>query len=161
VTAYGGLANVSGAPAASEHFSLLTVEVRRDEIARVAALLSTRFRYTFLVDLCAAADPASPRRFEVIYHLYSFRENRRLRLKVRAGEDEPVPSVTSVWRGALWPEREAHELFGIAFSGHPELLPLLLWEGFAGYPLRKDFPLAGLATPPADADGGDGGGGTT
>jgi NADH-quinone oxidoreductase subunit C len=133
---------------------LLTVEVRREDVARVAALLCSRFRYTFLVDLCAADYPARARRFEVVYHLYSFRENRRLRLKTRAGEGEAVPSVTAVWRGADWPEREAHEMLGVDFSGHPDLAPLLLWEGFAGHPLRKDFPLAGRDTGAALLDAG-------
>ncbi len=124
----------------------LTVEVRREEIARVVTALRARFRYTVLVDLCAADDPARTPRFEVIYHLYSFRENRRLRLRVRAGAEEPVPSVSATWRAALWAEREVFDLFGIRFSGHPELARLLLWEGFDGHPLRKDFPLAGRGT---------------
>jgi NADH-quinone oxidoreductase subunit C len=124
----------------------LTIAVRREEVARVMAVLRTRFRYTLLVDLCATDDPARVPRFEVIYHLYSFRENRRLRVRVRTGEDEAVPSVAAIWRGAAWAEREVFDLFGIRFSGHPALLRLLLWEGFAGHPLRKDFPLAGLAT---------------
>jgi len=124
----------------------LTVAVRPEAIARVAATLHSRFRYTQLVDLCGADYPHRQPRFEVIYHLYSFRENRRIRLKLRTDGESPVPSVTGVWRGAAWPEREVHDLFGIVFSGHPGLAPLLLWEGFAGHPLRKDFPLAGLDT---------------
>jgi NADH-quinone oxidoreductase subunit C len=124
----------------------LTVLVRREDVARVAAALRSRFRYTMLVDLCAADYPERQTRFEVIYHLYSFRENRRIRLKVRTDERSPVPSVTGVWRGAGWPEREVHDLFGIDFSGHPELTRILLWDGFAGHPLRKDFPLAGIDT---------------
>ncbi len=124
----------------------LTIEVRRDDIVRAAAVLHARFRYTLLADLCAADDPRRQPRFEVIYHLYSFRENRRLRVRVLAGASTPVPSVTGIWRGADWLEREAHDLFGIVFSGRPALRPLLLWDGFAGHPLRKDFPLAGIAT---------------
>lgn len=135
--------------------SPLTIQVRREDIARVAAALRSRFRYTVLVDLCAADYPDRQPRFEVVYHLYSFRENRRIRLKVRAGEGSPVPSVTGVWRGAGWPEREAHDLFGIELAGHPELTRILLWDGFAGHPLRKDFPLAGLATGAAAAPGAD------
>ncbi len=124
----------------------LCVLVRRADVARVAAVLRSRFRYTLLVDLCAVDYPEREERFEVVYHLYSFRENRRIRVKVRAGEGLPVPSVTGVWPGAGWPEREAHDLFGIDFSGHPELTRILLWDGFAGHPLRKDFPLAGIDT---------------
>jgi NADH/F420H2 dehydrogenase subunit C len=134
----------------------LTIQVRREDVARVAAALRSRFRYTVLVDLCAADRPERPLRFEIVYHLYSFRENRRIRLKVRTGEGLPVPSVTGVWRGAGWPEREAHDLFGIELSGHPELTRILLWDGFAGHPLRKDFPLAGLDTGAAlTPDAGD------
>jgi NADH-quinone oxidoreductase subunit C len=124
----------------------LTIEVRRDDVALAAAALSTRFRYTLLADLCGADYPRRQPRFEVIYHLYSFRENRRLRVRVLTDASSPVPSVAAVWRGADWLEREAHDLFGIGFSGRPALLPLLLWDGFAGYPLRKDFPLGGCAT---------------
>jgi NADH:ubiquinone oxidoreductase subunit C len=113
----------------------VTIEVRPDDIVTVATLLRTRFRYTLLVDLCAADYPCRQPRFEVIYHLYSFRENRRLRVKVLCDASSPVPSVAAVWRSADWLEREAHDLFGIAFSGRAALLPL-----------RKDFPLAGIAT---------------
>jgi NADH-quinone oxidoreductase subunit C len=124
----------------------LTILVRRDDVATVGAALRSRFRYTLLVDLCAVDYPQRPLRFEIVYHLYSFRENRRLRVKVRAGERSPVPSVAGIWRGAAWAEREAHDLFGVEFSGHPRLSPILLWEGFEGHPLRKDFPLAGIDT---------------
>jgi NADH-quinone oxidoreductase subunit C len=124
----------------------LTRVVRREDVAQVAAALRSRFRYTLLVDLCAADYPDRQPRFEVVYHLYSFRENRRLRLKVRTAEGSPVPSVTGVWRGAAWPEREIHDLFGVDFTGHPGLTRILLWDGFSGHPLRKDFPLAGIDT---------------
>jgi NADH/F420H2 dehydrogenase subunit C len=133
-------------PATPAIGSDLTIQVQREAVERVAAALRTRFRYTLLVDLCAADDPRRDERFEVVYHLYSFRENRRIRLRVRTGPEQPVPSVSGIWRGAAWPEREAWDLFGIRFSGHPELTRLLLWEGFHGHPLRKDFPLAGIDT---------------
>jgi NADH-quinone oxidoreductase subunit C len=124
----------------------LTVEVPCGEIGRIAALLRTRFRYSFLADLCAADYPLRTPRFEVIYHLYSFRENRRLRVKLKCDDGDLVPSVAAVWGGAGWLEREAHELFGIAFSGRAAPRPLLLWDGFDGHPMRKDFPLAGITT---------------
>jgi NADH-quinone oxidoreductase subunit C len=124
----------------------LTILVRREDLARVAPALRSRFRYTQLVDLCAADYPLRALRFEVVYHLYSFRENRRIRLLVRTDERSPVPSVAGIWRAAAWPEREARDLFGIVFAGHPDPTPLLLWEGFQGHPLRKDFPLAGVDT---------------
>jgi NADH-quinone oxidoreductase subunit C len=124
----------------------VTLEVPCDEMAQAAAILRTRFRYSLLADLSAADHPERDPRFEVIYHLYSFRENRRIRVRLRADGRSPVPSVVAVWRGADWLEREVHELFGIAFAGRSPLRPLLLWQGFVGYPLRKDFPLAGLTT---------------
>jgi NADH-quinone oxidoreductase subunit C/D len=133
----------------------LTLTVRREEIARAAACLKGRFRYSSLVDLCAADEPARQRRFTVVYQLWSLRDNRPLRLRLETDEQDPVPSVTGVWPGAAWPEREAWDLYGVRFSGHPGLARLLLWEGFGGHPLRKDFPLAGMATggPPADHRG--------
>lgn len=141
---HGSAGAEEGEPGAER--SELCILVRSEEVARVAATLRSRFRYTMLVDLCAADYPERQPRFEVVYHLYSFRENRRIRLKVRTGEDSPVPSVTGVWRGAGWPEREVHDLLGIDFAGHPALTRILLWDGFAGHPLRKDFPLAGIDT---------------
>jgi NADH/F420H2 dehydrogenase subunit C len=137
---------VSGGGAGGGAGEDLTLVVRREEIARVAATLKRRFHYTLLIDLCGADQPRRPLRFEVIYHLYSFRENRRLRLKVMTGEGEPVPSLTGVFRGAAWPEREVYDMYGVGFTDHPRLSRLLLWDGFAGHPLRKDFPLAGTTT---------------
>jgi NADH-quinone oxidoreductase subunit C len=80
-------------------------------------------------------------RFEVVYHLYSSSRNHRLRLKVRVPEDAPrVPSVTSVWRGANWLERETYDMYGIRFDGHPNLTRIYLYPEFEGHPLRKDYP---------------------
>ncbi|HVT57632.1 MAG TPA: NADH-quinone oxidoreductase subunit C [Thermoanaerobaculia bacterium] len=156
---YGGATAASaaapaccGTPCRSE----LSLLVRREEIARACAVLKNRFRYTLLVDLCGADYPQRPRRFEVVYHLYSFRENRRLRLKVVAGESEPVPSLSGVFAGAAWLEREVYDMYGVRFAGHPRLARLLLWDGFAGHPLRKDFPLAGLASGAAATERGGG-----
>jgi NADH/F420H2 dehydrogenase subunit C len=123
-----------------------TIQVRSEDLPRVAAALRSRFHYTQLVDLCAVDHLPRPSRFDLVYHLYSLPENRRLRVKVQAGERSPVPSVAAVWPGAAWPECEAHDLFGVEFAGHPRLGRILLWEGFAGHPLRKDFPLAGVDT---------------
>jgi NADH:ubiquinone oxidoreductase subunit C len=82
--------------------------------------------------------------FEVLYHLYSVQKNHRLRLKVRLRENDTVDSVTPVWPGANWPEREAYDLVGVRFHGHPDLRRILMWEGYPYHPLRKEFPLAGL-----------------
>jgi NADH-quinone oxidoreductase subunit C len=124
----------------------LTLEIRRDDIAEVCRTLKGD-GFVLPVDICGAHYPdRESGRFEVVYHLYSFEANRRIRLKVRADEDEPVPSVTAVWVGANWPEREAWDMYGIRFSNHPDLTRILLWEGFNGFPLRKDFPVEGIDT---------------
>jgi NADH-quinone oxidoreductase subunit C len=79
--------------------------------------------------------------FQVVYHLWSMGHRYKLVMKVNAATEDPrVPSVVGVWRGADWFEREGHDLFGVVFEGHPDLKPLLLWEGFEGYPGRKSFP---------------------
>jgi len=83
---------------------------------------------------------------EVVYIFYSLEANRRVRLRVRLAEDVEVPSVTPVFAGANWPEREAYDMFGIRFAQHPDLTRILLWEGFNGYPLRKEFPVEGIDT---------------
>jgi len=89
--------------------------------------------------------PRSARRFAAVYHLLSIRHNRRLRLKVFAPDDDlpVVPSVIAIWNSASWYEREAFDLYGILFEGHPDLRRLLTDYGFIGHPFRKDFPLSG------------------
>jgi len=98
---------------------------------------------TQLVDLCGVDYPERPERFEVVYHLSSLKHLWRLRVKTITDETSPVPSVISVWKAAGWFEREAWDLFGIAFAGHPDLRRILTDYGFVGHPLRKDFPLTG------------------
>jgi NADH/F420H2 dehydrogenase subunit C len=112
----------------------------------ILAALKHRHRFTTLVDLCGVDDPQATPCLRVVYHLYSFRQNARLRLEVPVDEDGTLPSATALWPGADWLEREAWDLFGVRFAGHPGLERLLLWEGFDGHPLRKDFPLEGRAT---------------
>ena len=123
---------------------ILTVRARRDAIAGICAALKERHGFTFLVDLCAVDFPGRERRFEVVYHLGAPAMGLRVRLKATVGEGTPLPSVTGVWRAARAPEREAWDLFGISFEGHPDLSRLLLPDGFEGHPLRRDFPLEGL-----------------
>ena len=99
--------------------------------------------YHFLTDLCGLdLFPEAPR-FGVAYLLYSMKNNERLRLKTRIGEGESVASVESIWKAADWLEREVYDLFGIYFENHPDLRRILLWEGYEGHPLRKDYPLEG------------------
>ena len=124
----------------------LTLGVRRDAIAEVCASLKHEHGFDYLVDLCGADYPQREPRFDVIYQLHSFAANRRIRLRVTTGEATPVPTVTRVWRGANWPEREVYDMFGVRFDGHPDMTRILLWEGFNGHPLRKDFPVEGIDT---------------
>ncbi|HVG09798.1 MAG TPA: NADH-quinone oxidoreductase subunit C [Thermoanaerobaculia bacterium] len=124
----------------------MAFQVRRDAIAQVAASLKNRHKFTYLIDICGVDYPKREPRFDVVYHLHSFETNRRIRLKVSADEATPVPTVCGVWRVANWCEREAYDMFGIRFDGHPDLTRILLWEGFNGFPLRKDFPVEGIDT---------------
>ena len=125
----------------------LTVLVPGEEIVRVLTFLRDEPRCLFvsLMDLCGADYPGRERRFDVVYHLLSYRHNRRIRIKVEADEVTPVPSVIDVYPTANWFEREAYDLYGVLFSGHPDLRRILTDYGFEGHPLRKDFPLSGFA----------------
>ncbi|MDB5431010.1 MAG: hypothetical protein JWP35_2126 [Caulobacter sp.] len=100
-------------------------------------------RFAQLIDLCGVDYPERPMRFDVVYHLLSLTKNHRVRLKVQTDEDTPVPSVTSVYPCADWYEREAFDMYGIFFDGHPDLRRILTDYGFHGHPLRKDFPMSG------------------
>ena len=134
----------------------LTIEVQRDEIISVCTRLrdDPAFAFTQMMDLCGVdyldygrESPAGPRtgpRFAVVYHLLSLKHNRRLRLRAWLDDDMPlIASVTGVWYSAAWYEREAFDLFGIVFEGHPDLRRILTDYGFVGHPFRKDFPLIG------------------
>jgi NADH-quinone oxidoreductase subunit C len=96
-----------------------------------------------LIDLAAADYPQRAKRFDVVYHLLSLTRNRRLRIKIETGEDTPVPSVVGVYPAADWFEREAFDLYGVFFAGHPDLRRILTDYGFHGHPMRKDFPMTG------------------
>jgi NADH-quinone oxidoreductase subunit C len=124
----------------------LVLEVRCDAVARVAASLKGKHGFMYLVDVCGADYPQREPRFDVVYHLYSAAANRRVRLKVKTDEATPVPSLTAVFRAANWSEREVYDMYGVRFAGHPDMTRILLWEGFNGYPLRKDFPVEGIDT---------------
>ncbi len=124
----------------------LTFQVRRDAISQICASLKNKHEFTYLVDLCGADYPKREPRFDVVYQLHRFSDQRRIRLRVMTDEATPVPSVSGVWRAANWPEREVYDMFGVRFEGHPDMTRILLWEGFNGYPLRKDFPVEGIDT---------------
>jgi len=111
--------------------------------------------FNHLSDLCGVdyLGKKEPR-FEVVYQLYSTKIHARLRLKVEVGEGESVDTVTDLWAGASWHERECREMFGINFEGHPDLRRLLTIEEFDGFPLRKDYPLMGKAEIVEGQEGG-------
>jgi NADH-quinone oxidoreductase subunit C len=124
----------------------LTVLVPGEAIVRVLTFLrdDPGCLFVSLMDLCGADYPGREKRFDVVYHLISYRHNRRIRIKVEADEVTPVPSVIDVYPTANWFEREAYDLYGVLFSGHPDLRRILTDYGFEGHPLRKDFPLSGF-----------------
>ena len=100
-------------------------------------------RFSTLIDITAVDYPERPARFDVVYHLLSMYRNQRIRVKVAVREEEMVPSLVALHPSANWFEREVFDMFGILFSGHPDLRRLLTDYGFRGYPLRKDFPTTG------------------
>jgi NADH-quinone oxidoreductase subunit C len=132
----------------------LTLVVARDQIARVLTELrdDSNCLFEVLIDICGVDYPERPQRFEVVYHLLSPRRNQRIRVKCETDADTPVPSVVDVFPAANWYEREAYDMYGILFSGHPDLRRILTDYGFQGFPLRKDFPLTGYVEVRYDDD---------
>src|SRR5262245_2953377 len=124
----------------------LTIEVDREAIVPTLTFLrdDPTCRFGCLIDICGVDYPERERRFDVIYHLLSPWQDRRIRVRVTSDEATPVPSAASVFPAANWYERETYDLYGILFSGHPDLRRLLTDYGFEGHPLRKDFPLTGF-----------------
>ena len=127
-------------------FGELTLTVERDSIVSVATFLrdDPRCRFVSFIDVCGADYPAREERFDVVYHFMSPYLNRRIRVKLSTDEAAPVPSITGVFQGADWFERETYDLYGVLFSGHGDLRRILTDYGFDGHPLRKDFPLTGF-----------------
>jgi NADH-quinone oxidoreductase subunit C len=127
-------------------FGELTITVPAEGIVAFLKFLyeDPKLRFVNLTDICGVDYPQREKRFDVVYHLMSPTLNRRIRVKVMTDEETPVASATPVFPGADWFEREAYDLYGILFSGHPDLRRILTDYGFAGYPLRKDFPLTGF-----------------
>ena len=123
----------------------VTVTVSKQEIFEICRFLHSDpdLQYHLLTDLCGLDFFPETPRFGVVYHLCSLKGNQRLRVKARVGETESIPSVESIWKVANWYEREAYDLFGIRFENHPDLRRILLWEGYEGHPLRKDYPAEG------------------
>jgi NADH-quinone oxidoreductase subunit C len=124
----------------------LTIVAETARIIDVVAFLARdpHWQFVSFIDLCGADYPSRARRFDVVYHLLSPRRNLRIRIKVETDETTPVPSLVQVFPAANWFEREVYDLFGILFSGHPDLRRILTDYGFEGHPLRKDFPMTGF-----------------
>ncbi|MBI3262063.1 MAG: NADH-quinone oxidoreductase subunit C [Acidobacteria bacterium] len=119
--------------------------IAADRLLEVATWLRDRpdARFDYCSDVTASDWPPRSKRFDVIYCLYSTRHRHRVRLKVRAGELDPVASVTSVWPSANWLEREVYDMFGVRLVGHPDLRRILMPDEWQGFPQRKDYPLEG------------------
>jgi NADH-quinone oxidoreductase subunit C len=124
----------------------LTVQAHAADIVKVATFLRDDPSCQFLcfIDVTAIDWPSREKRFDVVYHLLSPRLNRRVRVKIMTDETTPVESIVSVFRGADWFEREVYDLYGVLFTGHPDMRRILTDYGFEGHPLRKDFPLTGF-----------------
>ncbi|MEW5900314.1 MAG: NADH-quinone oxidoreductase subunit C [Acidobacteriota bacterium] len=108
----------------------------------MAHLKEKPHEFDMLLDLTCVDYIGEKPRFEMVYHLFSLAANRRLRVKARLAENDlRIGSLTSLWKNANWLEREIYDLFGVSFEGHPDLRRLFMYDGFEGYPLRKDYPL--------------------
>jgi NADH-quinone oxidoreductase subunit C len=130
----------------AEHESTgeLTIEIARDALPAVARFLAgPPLAYVLLSDLTCADFPEQPERFRLAYHLLSLDNGSRLRLRVWAGAEPEVPTVTDVWATANWHEREVYDMFGVRFAGHPDLARILMPLDWEGHPLRRDYPLGG------------------
>jgi len=119
-----------------------TAVIKKEALAEAGAFLKSELGFDFLMDLTAVDYLPRDPRFELVAHFYSTKHNYRLRLKCPVyADDAVVASLTPLWPGANWFEREVYDMFGIRFEGHPDLRRILMYEGFEGYPLRKDYPL--------------------
>ena len=127
-------------------FGELTIETEPGDVLDVLNFLKRDVQCQFIsfIDASGADYPERDRRFDFVYHLLSPRQNTRIRIRVMTDEATPIPSATDVFPGADWFEREAYDLYGILFTGHPDLRRLLTDYGFEGHPLRKDFPVTGF-----------------
>lgn len=120
-----------------------TLVIAPDSLLEIVTFLKDKpYEYNLLLDLTCVDFIGQDPRFEMVYHLFSLPKNHRLRIKARLSEkDLSVDSLTSLWRNANWLEREVYDMFGVQFKGHPDLRRIFMYDGFEGYPLRKDYPL--------------------
>lgn len=118
-----------------------------ERIAEVCAFAKKQLGFDYLIDVSSVDNYGQDPRWTLVYHLYGYGHHCHLRLRTKVSEElSEAPTVTSVWRTADWHEREAYDMMGIRFRGHPDLRRILMWEGYPYFPLRKDFPLAGRPT---------------
>jgi NADH-quinone oxidoreductase subunit C len=137
------------APSVTGHsvaFGELTLHANPADIVKVVTFLrdDPRFRFVCIIDVTAVDWPAREKRFDVVWHFLSPTKNMRIRIKAEVDEKTSVPSIISVFPGSDWFERETYDLYGVVFTGHPDMRRLLTDYGFEGHPLRKDFPLTGF-----------------
>ena len=128
---------------AVEQVGEVTLTVKRDAIVDVLRALRDELDYQQLMEIAGVDYPERAERFEVVYHLLSVTKNHRIRVKLSTDEVQAVPSVTGLWPVAGWLEREVFDMYGVLFSGNPDLRRILTDYGFRGHPQRKDFPLTG------------------
>jgi NADH-quinone oxidoreductase subunit C len=147
-----GLPGAVSAPSVA--FGDLTIHTRAERIVEVAAFLrdDPRCQFWCMIDVTAIDWPGREKRFDVVYHFLSPKQNARIRVKLQTDEVTPVPSIITVFPGADWFERETYDLYGVLFTGHPDMRRILTDYGFEGHPLRKDFPLTGFVEVRYDDD---------
>ena len=121
----------------------VSITVRREALVEAMTILRDQFAYQQLMEIAGVDYPGREERFDVVYHLLSVTKNHRIRVHVWTDEEKPVPSVTGLWPVAGWLEREVFDMYGVLFSGNPDLRRILTDYGFRGHPQRKDFPLTG------------------
>lgn len=127
------------------HAGEITIEVDRTNVYRTLELLKKQFEFTYLADIVSLDHYTDERRFEVCYNLISMTNRQRLRVSVFVEEDDPVlPTITDLWTGANWYEREAFDMMGIRFENHPDFRRIYMPEDFEWYPMRKEFPQLGI-----------------
>jgi NADH-quinone oxidoreductase subunit C len=148
------IGSVSGVHGCRIEGGELVAQASRDSIVGITTTLrdDPRFAFEQMMDLCGVDWPERGERFDIVYNLLSVTLNQRVRVIVTTDPATPVPSVHTVWPVATWWEREAWDLFGIVFSGQPDLRRILTDYGFEGHPLRKDFPLTGYVEVRYDED---------
>ncbi len=123
-----------------------TIFVGLGSLHEVLAKCHEDFGYEMILDISSVDHFGDDPRFEIVYEIATLDDSSHLRIKAAVGEEESVPSVTDIWVGADWHEREVWDMMGIPFTGHPNMKRILMWEGYPYFPLRKDFPLAGRPT---------------